>query len=154
HKLYKLGRSVAQLEELLLFAILAANKGAVCMAEALARLLRKARRRTGCRSRRPFALLRRVGRPEALARPLEEERTGLHRQKARTISLVLRSGLDLRRCSREDLLRIPGVGWKTASLFLLYSRRDQRLACLDAHVLRHLRSRGVRAPSMTPGRRG
>jgi hypothetical protein len=58
--------------------------------------------------------------------------------------------LDLRNCSVEDLERIPGCGPKTARMFLMFSRPNQRFAALDTHVLKHLRANGIQAPMMTP----
>lgn len=49
----------------------------------------------------------------------------------------------LLRASRDDLLRIPGVSYKTASFFLLYTRKGMRIACLDRHILRFLSRHGV-----------
>jgi hypothetical protein len=57
-----------------------------------------------------------------------------------------------RTCSREDLVTYPGMGYKTASFFLIYTRSDVRHACLDTHILRWLRvQRGYSdAPAATP----
>lgn len=62
-------------------------------------------------------------------------------------------GLDLRTCTRDDLMSIPGVGMKTASFFLLFTRRDAEVACLDTHVLRYLRTNKVcrKIPTKPPG---
>lgn len=58
----------------------------------------------------------------------------------------------LRHVDRDSLVAYPGIGMKTASFFLLHSRRDMRIACLDVHVLRHMRESGLApdAPSGTP----
>jgi hypothetical protein len=47
--------------------------------------------------------------------------------------------LDLKKCTRGDLVRVKGIGWKTASMFLLYTRRNAKTACLDTHILKYLR---------------
>lgn len=56
------------------------------------------------------------------------------------------------RCTRRDLVKCPGIGYKTASFFLLYSRDDYPCAVLDVHVLRWLRGEGgyPAAPQSTP----
>lgn len=58
--------------------------------------------------------------------------------------------LDLRTCTVEDLEAIPGCGPKTARMFLMFSRPDQRFAALDTHVLKHLRAHGIDGPKTTP----
>jgi hypothetical protein len=64
-------------------------------------------------------------------------------------------GLDPRTCGREDLTAIPGIGMKTASFFLLFSRRDIKgIACLDTHILKFMREEmGIDAPKATPSGR-
>jgi len=44
--------------------------------------------------------------------------------------------LNLRTCSAQDLEAFKGLGPKTARFFLLYTRRDIRVAVLDTHILR------------------
>jgi hypothetical protein len=47
--------------------------------------------------------------------------------------------LDLKKCKRENLVGIPGVGYKTASMFLMYTRKGWTGACLDTHILKYMR---------------
>jgi len=59
--------------------------------------------------------------------------------------------LDLTNCTLEDLLKIHGVGNKTARFFLLHTRKGCEYAVLDTHILAWLRSHGVEeAPKTTP----
>lgn len=59
--------------------------------------------------------------------------------------------LDLRTCTLEDLLKIHGVGNKTARFFLLHTREGGNYAVLDTHILAWLRTHGVEeAPNTTP----
>ena len=44
---------------------------------------------------------------------------------------------------RSGLVDIPGVSWKTASLYRMHAFGD-RIACLDTHVLRWLRTQGYK----------
>ncbi len=69
--------------------------------------------------------------------------------------MVAQPVLDLRTCTRDALTVIPGVGMKTASFFILFTRRNAGIACLDAHILRYLRQNGLApsAPAVTPGSR-
>lgn len=59
--------------------------------------------------------------------------------------------LDLRNDPVAKFEAIHGVGPKTARMFLMHSRRDQRLAALDTHILAHLAQHGVEVPKATPG---
>lgn len=63
--------------------------------------------------------------------------------------------LDLRTCTRDDLIRLPGVGMKTASFFLMFTRKGARLSCLDVHVLRFMQKHALaeNVPSHTPSTR-
>ena len=44
----------------------------------------------------------------------------------------------LRTITRDELITIPGIGPKTASFFLVHSRKWQELAVLDVHILQWL----------------
>ncbi len=57
----------------------------------------------------------------------------------------------LRSASRDQLVELPGIGYKTASFFLLNTRKDLQVAVLDVHILRYLREHlHVEAPDSTP----
>jgi len=61
--------------------------------------------------------------------------------------------LDLRTCTRDQLCEIPGVGMKTASFFILFTRPKAGIACLDTHILAYMREKQLAPgiPSVTPG---
>lgn len=54
--------------------------------------------------------------------------------------------------SREELCKIPGMGMKTASFYLQFTRRGQRIACLDTHILAYMRDHSLakNVPASTP----
>ncbi len=58
--------------------------------------------------------------------------------------------LDLRNDPVEALEAVHGIGPKTARMFLMHSRPEQRFAALDTHLLKHLKARGYDVPSATP----
>lgn len=66
--------------------------------------------------------------------------------------------LDLRTCTAQQLERVFGVGPKTARFFLLYTRRNCRVAVLDTHVLQWMQKnrkllklpRRLKIPRSTP----
>lgn len=59
---------------------------------------------------------------------------------------------DLRTITREQLIELPGYGLKTASFFLMFTRPGIEMSCLDVHILKYLREKGlaVDAPKSTP----
>lgn len=67
---------------------------------------------------------------------------GSHGLRSRAFYYLVNAGLDLRTCTREDLVKVPGIGLKTASYFILHSREGVKMACLDRHVRRWLKSKG------------
>lgn len=44
----------------------------------------------------------------------------------------------LKTITRPELMTIPGIGPKTASFFIVHSRKWQEIAVLDVHILKHL----------------
>lgn len=57
----------------------------------------------------------------------------------------------IHRATREQLARCPGIGFKTASFFLLNTRPGCAHAVLDTHTLAWLRSKGhKKAPYSSP----
>lgn len=58
----------------------------------------------------------------------------------------------LRYAERDDLIQLPGFGLKSASMFLLYTRHNMRLAALDTHVLQWLAKQpgASHVPKSTP----
>lgn len=88
-----------------------------------------------------------------LANFLKQNKTGCHNIKAKTLSQLARSGLDLRECSAEELENIYGIGMKTSRCFIIHSRKNAEYAGLDTHMLKHLKSLGYDVPKSTPTRK-
>lgn len=70
----------------------------------------------------------------------------------RAIDWLTSEPRDLREITRDELAECPKVSYKTASFFLLYSRPDERLACLDTHLLRYMNNHRLtdNIPLQTP----
>jgi len=89
-----------------------------------------------------------------LREALQAVRMGQYNRLVRAIGSLSRAvvagELDLRKCPREALAAFPGIGLKTASYFLLYTRSGARVACLDTHILAWLAESFPDAPSSTP----
>jgi len=156
-------RTTAQLQAFMLFGILAANKRAATAASSLERLLRE------CRGEGwpPFRRLREQL-DDLYRNPLTPTfrnfvkscGIGNHDLKSRAIKELVRRDPDLRTCTREEMVEWTGVGWKTASFFLMFTREDSRVASLDTHVLGwmrdhagdfNLRVKDGFIPKQTPG---
>jgi hypothetical protein len=60
--------------------------------------------------------------------------------------------IDLRKCTRDELVAVPGIGFKTASFFILFTRKNAEIACLDTHILAFMRETGLapHAPKTSP----
>ncbi len=140
----KFDRTDAELEAMALFSIMVANKRAdqtYAKFEAFMALAPA--------GEAPFEKVRRMIRGRTLTHHLEVIRAGQYRRMAGAFAGVVK--LDLRTCTVKDLEAVPGIGPKTARMFLLHSRPNQRLAVLDTHVLAFLRQLGVRdVPRHTP----
>jgi thermostable 8-oxoguanine DNA glycosylase len=142
---------------LLAFLILVANKPAKRAEYALDTLLSrgKAVRDEELHSKKatPFELLKIVDGAFGLEPLLHSTGIGYYKVKAKGLRYLANSKMNLATCSYEDLLEIPGISHKSASLFLMYSRPNERRASLDTHILRWLKNRGYDVPESTPGSR-
>lgn len=60
--------------------------------------------------------------------------------------------INLKNCNRAQLVKIKGIGYKTASMFLMYTKRNFTGACLDTHILKYLRDETSvqNVPNSTP----
>ena len=143
-KFTKFDRTPAELEAMILFSIMVANKRAdqtYAKFEALMEWPPHART--------PFDKVRAWARQGTLLGRLKQIRAGQYKRIARAFRGVL--DLDLRACTVKDLETVHGIGPKTARMFLLHSRPNQRLAVLDTHVLAYLRDHLVPdVPRSTP----
>jgi len=135
--------SIEELEHFLIFSICVANKGAYRTGEVISRLLKR-------EGGSPFDKIRLLIKQGQLDKSLREVRTGQYNRIGRALKEIVESGLNLRTCSVEDLLKIHGIGNKTARFFILFTRPNQRLASLDTHILKFLRDKGYDVPKSTP----
>ena len=62
----------------------------------------------------------------------------------------LKINLILRKATPNYLESFHGIGPKTSRFFINSTRKDQRYAVLDTHILRYLREAGFKAPKSTP----
>jgi hypothetical protein len=128
-------RTDAELEEFLLFCVAVAGKNATRTALYLDRLLERGR---VYNDGPPFTRVRALAVATNLSVLMKGIGFGCHTIKARGLVGVATSGLNLRTCTVERLESLYGIGMKTARYFVLHSRENARVACLDTHVLKWL----------------
>ena len=138
----KFDRTTAELEAMILFSIMVANKRAdqtYAKFEAFMAGVKMT----------PFEWVRELIRMRRLRWMLKTVRAGQYGRIERAFRAAL--NLDLRKCTVTNLEACHGIGPKTARMFLLHSRPNQRLAVLDTHILAWLRDHLVpNVPRSTP----
>jgi hypothetical protein len=143
-KITNFRRDQDELEAFALFAIAVAGKKANQTAEKIYTLLGWAKS-----NETPFGFLSRLKRDEHLEICLRHLKIGQYNRISNAYSGIL--NLDLSSCTFDDLIRVRGIGPKTANFFLLHSREGYSGVVLDTHILRWMREvHGVDTPKSTP----
>lgn len=133
-----------KLEEMLLFWVCAAGKNALSAAKGLDRFLNLIGGQT-----RPFVSIQKFG-LRRMPKVMKKCGIGCFNSKSKTFWQLANSGLNLKKCSVDDLEKICGIGRKTSRCFLIHSRKNARVAGLDVHILRYLGDLGHKVPKATP----
>ena len=141
-----------QLEEVLLFWVLAAGKNAITASKCLENLMVNLHEKFSLSLYNPFECLRKI-KKEDLGVLLRSHGIGCYNNKAKTFYQLITSDLDLRTCSADELEDVFGIGMKTSRCFIIHSRRDANYAGLDVHLLNFLRDKGHDVPNQTPTRK-
>jgi len=144
-KFTNFNRTTDELEEVLLFTVLVAGKNALTTAKSLDKLLHF----IGWRYGSPFEYLKKYTQP-ALKGLLHIHGIGCYTHKAKAVHQLVNSELDLKKCTTDDLEGIYGIGPKSSRMFILHTRPNSRVACLDVHILHYLRDKGYDVPKVTP----
>lgn len=152
-----------QLEEFALFCVLVAGKTASRASACLAGLLNIAYTRLNSVlpgfNYTPFEVLGHrsitLSQCKTLTQTLQYWlkllRCGCPTLKGKAIAQLVTSSLDLKTCTVQDLEGIYGIGPKTARFFILHTRKDANIACLDTHILRFMREElNIQTPQSTP----
>lgn len=136
-----------ELEGRIIFWILAAGKNGTRAADITNRML------SGWKEKRPeltpFEVIKKF-KQDSVIELCKIYATGCYNTKGRSLYEIANSGLNLRTCSAEELEGIYGIGMKTARCFIIHSRKNVKMAGLDTHMLKYLRSLGYDAPKTTP----
>lgn len=134
-----------ELEEHILWWILAAGKNGMTAAKSLDKLLKLKPIHNS-----PFQFIRAYLNTADLALSMKNCGIGCYNIKANTFREIAFSQINLKTCSVSELEKIKGIGQKTARCFLIHSRPNQQLAGLDRHILHFLKDKGYNVPSSTP----
>lgn len=136
-----------QLEEVLLFWVLAAGKNAITASKCLDNFLKYCYEFTGVRNQ-PFACIKKLG--GELPTIMKSHGIGCYNNKSKTFWQLANSNLNLYSCGPEDLENIYGIGMKTSRCFIIHTRKNAECAGLDVHILHFLRDKGYNVPKHTP----
>ncbi len=149
-----------QLEETLLFSICVAGKNARTTAVALEKFLGWGHNRTSrflCWNPgdpwKPFAMLRLLfatTHPYRVADAMRRCGLGCFNQRCKSFQYACQAGINLKRCTIQDLEKIPGVAEKTSRFFVLHTRRGVNVVPIDTHWMKHLRSLGLTTAERIP----
>lgn len=137
-------RTLSEAEEFILFCIAVAGKQATGAAKRLEKLLSKTEGTT------PFEKIRNLISKKRLEMEMRICSFGQYSKMVKAYTQLVESNIDLFTCTPDDLEKIFGIGPKTARYFILYSRPNSNVACLDVHLLRYMKSLGHRVPKATP----
>jgi hypothetical protein len=150
-KITNFGLDRRQLQEHLFFWIAVAGKKASTIAPRIDKVLTEGYRELGHRGPRvPYKIVTELG-WERLRALLKQNGIGCHGGKAQAMIDVANSGFDLKTCTRDDLITIKGISFKTANCFIMHSRRNSRCAAFDTHVLKFMKAMGVvNVPDQAP----
>jgi thermostable 8-oxoguanine DNA glycosylase len=151
-------RSEDELEEFLLFAILVAGKKAEMQAKKLDSFIGHAMMVVGIS---PFDWLQHLVDMEkdnpyynAKSNPLMScmvnHKLGQYKRLNSAFRGILKFKNRLSSVTIEQLESVKGIGSKTARFFILHSRPNQKIACLDTHILKWMAYLGYDAPKQTP----
>jgi thermostable 8-oxoguanine DNA glycosylase len=131
----------------ILFWIFAAGKNGHTAARCLNNFLSYWSKELG--KTRPFEIIQEI---ENLPIELKNFGVGCFNNKAKTIKNLIEKRFNLEKCSLGDLESVWGLGPKSVRCFLIHTRKNQKYAGLDRHVLRYLRNLGYDVPDHTPNR--
>jgi len=138
-------RTERELQEFLLFCICVAGKTAWQIAKKVDSLIK-----VSCLSTGDSDIFLSLSKQDDLYSFLISRKIGNYKKHTRCFRELIKANLDLRTSSVEDLEKIHGIGPKTARYFVLHSRDNSRVACLDRHVLKWLGEKGHKVPKSTP----
>tara|TARA_B100000029_G_C17324247_1_gene869347 strand:- start:214 stop:807 length:594 start_codon:yes stop_codon:yes gene_type:complete len=147
-------RTESELEEFLLFCINVAGKKSAVEAPKLEAFLRGARELEVS----PFEWIRLLKKDGGLKSFMQAKRIAPYRDRYDSYVDVIKLSSShsfpwksLRDVTLEELMKVRGIGMKTARFFLSNTRKDFDEPMLDTHIMSYLRDEGHKdAPKTTP----
>ena len=147
-KITKFNRTESELQEYFLFCVCVAGKTAVVQAKKLDDFLTPAWNH----NLTPFEYIQTLIDNDTLLYKIQQVKLGQYKRLYEIFKLSV--NLDLSKISIDDLEKIPGVGPKTSRFFLMHTRRNQKIAVLDTHILKWLNETvdvdNISIPNSTP----
>ena len=154
-------RTETELEEFLLFSILVAGKKAEMQAKKLDSFIGHAMMVVGIS---PFDWLQHLvdlekdnpyynEKKNPLMSCMMNHKLGQYKRLYKAFKGILDFKGRLSKVTIEELESVYGIGSKTARFFVLHSRPDQKVAVLDTHILKWMKSLGYDAPKTTPSKK-
>jgi thermostable 8-oxoguanine DNA glycosylase len=141
-------RTQYELEEFILFCINVAGKKSAIEAPKLEVFIERAKDIT--KETTPFNCIKNLIKLGRLNEIMHWAKLSPYAQRYNSYVAVAKIK-DLQSVTLNRLLKVPGIGLKTARFFLSHSREDFDEPMLDTHILRFLRDQGyVDAPKSTP----
>ena len=141
-------RSKDQLEAFWLFCMFVAGKNSDYASRCLSKLIHAAKLGKDIGEEGVFNYFKSIG-ETGVHNALVANKVGQYTRLTKGVMQSL--DLDLRTCTLDDLLKIHGVGNKTARFFLLHTRAGCEYAVLDTHILQWMRDHGnLPVPKSTP----
>lgn len=150
-KITDYNRTEKELQEFLLFAILVAGKKASTTANKLEAFLHNSR----LMKVSPFKWVEYLANlnSHALMDTMKVHKLGQYKRIGNAFRGVLQFKGKLKKVTAEELESVKGIGPKTSRFFILHSRPDQNVACLDTHILKWMKSKGYDVPKTTPSKK-
>ena len=138
-------RTTEELELFLLFCVLVAGKNATTTSLMLERLLKYGQKYAP--NGTPFQIIKAIDTSsDDLAETMRGIGFGCFNIKSKSLRYLVRCGLNLNTCTADQLEGLHGIGMKTSRYFILHSRRNAQVACLDTHLRRWLSEKGYDVP--------
>ena len=137
-KITKFNRTQSELEEFWMFCICVAGKNSDVQAKKLNKLINSMKDYKG-ENIKPLSSY--IKDNWVFRRRLKVFKIGQYKRIHN--AFMASKNLNLKTCSLEDLEAIPGIGPKTARMFLLHSRPRQNYLPLDTHICKYLRDNGI-----------
>lgn len=133
-KVVKFDRTIGEKQEFLIFCIFVANKNAMRTAAIVNKFLEDIK----CS---PFVYVQHLVNTGQLVNKLKELKCGQYNRISKALEQVVTLNLD--KVDREDLLKVHGIGLKTASYFVSCTQQDKKYMVLDTHITKALKAFGI-----------